>query len=74
MARETRHNVIVTPKLEKRINEENKILLKDFINYLRSLQRSETTIAALENHNRFVVNKHPTGYGNSAYVQRCALI
>lgn len=49
MARETRHNVIVTPKLEKRINEENKILLKDFINYLRSLQRSETTIAAYEN-------------------------
>lgn len=44
MARNTKMNSITSPLLLERVNPENKQLLDDFINYMRSVQRSETTI------------------------------
>lgn len=49
MPRKTKKNVITSPELLAQINPENKQLLNDFINYLRSIQRSETTIEAYIN-------------------------
>lgn len=49
MPRKTKMNEITSPELIDQILPENKILLNDFMNYLRSIQRSETTIAAYEN-------------------------
>lgn len=45
MARSTKMNSITSPELLAQVNPENIQLLNDFIDYLRSLQRSETTIA-----------------------------
>lgn len=45
MGRKTKKNVITSPELLSQINPENKQLLDDFLEYLRSIQRSETTIA-----------------------------
>lgn len=44
MARKTRHNDIVTPELLAQVNSENVQLLDEFVNYLKSLQRSNATI------------------------------
>lgn len=44
MARETKHNHIVTPEKMKIFNQDNVNLQNDFILYLRSLNRSEGTI------------------------------
>ena len=44
MARKTRHNEIVTPELLAQVNSENIQLLDEFVNYLKSLQRSNATI------------------------------
>lgn len=49
MPRKTQTNEITSPELIMQILPENRILLNDFINYLRSIQRSETTIIAYEN-------------------------
>lgn len=49
MPRKTQMNEITSPELISQILPENRILLKDFMDYLRSIQRSETTIAAYEN-------------------------
>lgn len=49
MARKTKMNTITSPELLARVNPKNKELLNDFADYLRSVQRSETTIAAYEN-------------------------
>ena len=46
MARRTKQNNITSPELLAQVNPENKQLMKDFADYLRSLQRSEGTIAA----------------------------
>ena len=45
MGRKTKTNSITSPELLAQINPENVQLLNDFLNYLRSVQRSETTIA-----------------------------
>lgn len=42
-------NSITTPELLAQVNPKNKELLSDFLDYLRSVQRSETTIAGYEN-------------------------
>lgn len=44
MARKTQMNSITSPELISQINPDNQQLLDDFIDYLRSTQRSETTI------------------------------
>lgn len=46
MGRKTKHNYITTPELIGAINPENKRLVNDYLIYLRSMNRSETTIAA----------------------------
>ena len=45
MARKTQMNSITSPELLAQVCEDNKSLLNDFLDYLRSVQRSETTIA-----------------------------
>lgn len=49
MARKTKMNNITTPELLTQVNTKNTVLLRDFLDYLRSVQRSETTIAGYEN-------------------------
>lgn len=49
MGRQTKMNSITSPELLARVNPENQRLLKDFLDYLRSVQRSETTCAGYEN-------------------------
>lgn len=49
MARKTKMNSITSPELLMQVNPKNTQLLKDFLNYLRAVQRSETTIHGYEN-------------------------
>lgn len=49
MARNTKMNSITSPELLKQVNPQNMQLLSDFLDYLRSVQRSETTIAGYDN-------------------------
>lgn len=49
MGRKTKQNKINSPELWAKVNPENKRLLEDFLSYLRSIQRSETTIAGYRN-------------------------
>lgn len=49
MARKTKMNSITSPELLAQVNPKNIELLKDFLDYLRSVQRSETTIHGYEN-------------------------
>lgn len=49
MPRKTRMNNITSPELLSQVNPENIRLMNDFLEYLRSVQRSETTIAAYKN-------------------------
>lgn len=42
-------NNITSPELLAQVNPKNKTLLQDFLDYLRSVQRSETTIAGYRN-------------------------
>lgn len=49
MPRKTKMNSITSPELIEQINPKNKTLLKDFLGYLRSVQRSDTTIDAYKN-------------------------
>ena len=49
MARKTKRNNLTTPELIEKINPENATLISDFMDYLRSMQRSETTIAVYRN-------------------------
>lgn len=44
MSRKTKMNSITSPELISQINPKNTELLKDFVEYLRSIQRSEGTI------------------------------
>lgn len=49
MSRKTKMNSITSPELLAQVNPDNMQLLADFLDYLRSVQRSETTIAGYEN-------------------------
>lgn len=49
MPRKTKQNDITSPELLAQVNPQNTELLTDFLNYLRSVQRSETTISGYEN-------------------------
>ena len=49
MGRKVQQNKITSPELWDQVNPENKRLLEDFLTYLRSIQRSETTIAGYRN-------------------------
>lgn len=49
MARKTKMNSITSPELLKQVNPENSRLLSEFLDYLRAVQRSETTIHGYEN-------------------------
>ena len=44
MSRKTKMNNITTPELLQQVNSKNIQLLKDFLSYLKAVQRSETTI------------------------------
>lgn len=48
MSRKTKTNSITSPELLSQVNPENIQLLTDFLDYLRSIQRSDTTIAGYE--------------------------
>lgn len=69
MARATKMNSITSPEIWAQVSAENKQLLADFVDYLRSIQRSETTIRGYyndiqiafawcleHNHNAYFVN------------------
>ena len=49
MPRKTKQNNITSPELLKQVNPENMQLLEDFLDYLKSIQRSETTRNAYKN-------------------------
>lgn len=49
MARNTKMNSITSPELLQQVNPKNIQLLTDFLDYLRSVQRSETTIRGYNN-------------------------
>lgn len=49
MPRKTKQNEITSPELLKQVNLKNTQLLNDFIDYLHSVQRSETTIQGYQN-------------------------
>lgn len=49
MGRKTQMNSLTTPELLEQVNPENKELLQEFLDYLRSTQRSEGTIRGYEN-------------------------
>lgn len=49
MPRKTKMNNITNLELLEQVNPQNKILLEDFLDYLRSIQRSEATIAGYKN-------------------------
>lgn len=49
MARKTKMNTITSPELIQQVNPKNIQLLKDFLDYLRAVQRSDTTINGYEN-------------------------
>lgn len=49
MGRTTKMNHIVTPELLAQVNPDNIELMNDFLEYLESIQRSETTIAQYKN-------------------------
>lgn len=49
MPRKTKQNDITSPALLAQVNPKNKELLTDFLDYLRSVQRSEATVAGYEN-------------------------
>lgn len=46
MGRKTKQNKITSPELITQINPKNKRLMKDFLDYLRSVGKAETTIKA----------------------------
>ena len=49
MPRKTKQNDITSPELLKQVNPENIQLMEDFLDYLKSIQRSETTRNAYKN-------------------------
>lgn len=49
MARKTKRNTITSKELIGQINDENAALISDFIDYLRSTQKSETTVLVYKN-------------------------
>lgn len=49
MARKTKMNSITSPELLEQVNPQNKQLLNDFLDYLRAVQRSDTTIKGYQN-------------------------
>lgn len=49
MGRKTKQNKITNPELINKINPENIRLMKDYLNYLTSIQRSKTTIDGYKN-------------------------
>jgi len=49
VGRRTKMNTITSEDLLAQVNPDNQVLLKDFLGYLRSVQRSETTIHGYEN-------------------------
>lgn len=49
MARKTKMNNLTSPELLAQVNPENIRLLNDYIDYLRSVQRSDTTIFVYQN-------------------------
>ena len=49
MGRTTVYNHITTPELIEKINPKNKRLVKDYLNYLSSIQRSKQTIHSYKN-------------------------
>lgn len=49
LGRKVQHNIIVTPELLAQVNPENIELGKDFIDYLRSIDRASSTLDAYAN-------------------------
>lgn len=49
MPRKTKMNDITSPALISQINPQNKVLISDYLSYLKSTQRSESTIKSYKN-------------------------
>lgn len=49
MARKTKRNSLTSPEMIAQINKENAMLISDFMDYLKSIQRSDTTISVYKN-------------------------
>ena len=49
MPRKTKQNIITSPELLGRVNPKNTQLIDDFLSYLKSIQRSDTTRTAYKN-------------------------
>jgi integrase len=48
MARKTKHNSLTTPEQIAKINSQNKRLVSDYLSYLKSVQRAQSTINQYE--------------------------
>lgn len=68
MGRKTKYNRLTSPDLTQQINPENLQLKDDFLNYLRSLKRSEGTIKGYDNDLMIVFTYILTHCGNKSFV------
>ena len=68
MPRKTKKNMITSSDLLAQVNPENKQLLDDFVNYLRSIQRSDTTIEAYINDINIAFVWNLQFNGNKSYI------
>lgn len=68
MPRKTKQNDITSPELLAQVNSENDQLLNDFVSYLRSVQRSETTIAGYFNDIQIAFVWNLQHNGNKSFV------
>lgn len=69
MPRKTKKNFITSPELIAQINPENKQLLEDYVNYMRSIQRSETTIGAYISDIQIAFVWNLTFNGNKPFIE-----
>lgn len=68
MARKTQQNDLTSPELLAQCNPDNMRLSADFLNYLKSVQRSQTTIASYKNDLEIVMVWLLKNAGNKFFV------
>ena len=69
MPRKTTMNKLTSPELLAQVNQENIRLKEDFLDYLRSMQRSEGTIKGYSNDLDIVFVFCLTKLGNKPFAQ-----
>lgn len=68
MGRQTQMNKLTSPELTKQINPENIQLMNDFLEYLRSLKRSEGTIKGYKSDLLIVFTYVLKNCGNKSFI------